>query len=170
AASPDPFFQRRQFGAGLGGPIRRDRIFFFANLERNEQRGIGDTTLAGLDFSHFSRITPSPLFGNQLSLRFDGRLSNTHTAFLRYSHDGSSVFGPVTGLPSTSPNSYPSNWTRQTVWGDQSMLGVVSAFHPTLVNDFRFSYFFLSVNQLAAAERDCPGCLGIGAPTITIPQ
>ena len=170
SANPDPFFQRRQFGVGLSGPIRRDRMFFFANWERNEQRGVGDTTLAGPDFSHFSRITPSPLFANQLSLRWDGRLSSTHTAFLRYSHDGSSVFGPVTGLPNTSPNSYPSNWTRQEVWGDQSILGVVSAIHPTLVNDFRFSYFFLTVTSLAAEERDCPGCLGIGAPTVTVPQ
>jgi hypothetical protein len=37
--NPDPFFQRRQFGFALGGPIRRDRVFFFGNWERNEQRG-----------------------------------------------------------------------------------------------------------------------------------
>src|SRR5262249_39123446 len=80
------------------------------------------------------------------------------------------VFGPVTGLPNTSPNSYPSNWTRQVVWCDQNILGLVSTLRPALVNEFRFSYFFVSVNQVAAAQRDCPGCLGIGAPTIMVPQ
>src|SRR5262249_20876667 len=39
-ANPDPFFQRRQFGGALGGPIRRDRIFYFGNWERNDQRAV----------------------------------------------------------------------------------------------------------------------------------
>ncbi len=31
-SNPDPFFQRQQFGFSLGGPIRRNQIFYFANL------------------------------------------------------------------------------------------------------------------------------------------
>jgi hypothetical protein len=37
-----------------------------------------------------------------------------------------------------------------------------------LVNDFRFSYFFTSSARLPAGERDCAGCLGLGAPSITV--
>src|SRR5262249_8561906 len=141
--NPDPFFQRRQFGFALGGPILHDRIFFFANWERNEQRGVVATTLAG-DFAHLSRITPSPLFRDQLSFRLDGRISNSHTAFLRYSHDGVRAFGPATN----QLNSYPSAWTRQLAWADQSMLGLTSVIRPTLVHDLRFSYFFASSSQV----------------------
>jgi outer membrane receptor protein involved in Fe transport len=38
------------------------------------------------------------------------------------------------------------------------------------VNEFRFSYFFISSSILPAGEQDCAGCLGIGAPGIAIAQ
>lgn len=167
-ANPDPFFQRSQFGFAVGGPIRRDRVFFFANLDRNEQRGVATTTLIGADFGHLSGITASPFSGSQLSFRVDGRISSKHTAFLRYSHDGNRAFGP--GSASVVSNSYPSNWAKQLLWADQSILGLTSVLRPTLVNDLRFSYFFFSDDQRPPEERDCPGCLGVGGPTISVPQ
>ena len=164
-ADPDPFFQRRQFGFALGGPIRRDRVFFFANWERNEQRGVASTTLAG-DFARLSGNTSSPTFGNQATVRLDARLSDLHTAFLRHSHDGYRAFGPAI----TQVNASPSNWFGTLAWADQSLLGLTSVFHPTVVNDLRFSYFFVSSSTVPAQEQDCAGCLGIGAPTINVPQ
>src|SRR5262245_15433091 len=163
-ANPDPFFQRRQFGFAFGGPIRRDRLFFFGDYERNEQRGVVATTILTEEFAHLSRITPSPYFGNQLSLRLDGRLTDKHTAFIRYSHDGVRAFGP----PTTQPNAYPSFWTQQPLWADQSILGLTSVLRDTLVNDFRFSYFYVNPSQTEPTERECPGCLGVGAPSITV--
>jgi hypothetical protein len=165
-ANPDPFFQRRQFGLAAGGPIRRDRVFFFANWERNEQRGVADATFAGPNFSHLSGVFPSPLFGDQEGLRLDARLTQAHSAFLRYSHDGNRAFGPA----ALNPNAYPSSWTVQTAWADQSLLGLTSVLRANLVNDFRFSYFFISSRAVPPKEQDCPGCLGIGAPTINIQQ
>lgn len=35
---PSPFFLRNQFGASLGGPVRRNRLFFFGNFEKLKQR------------------------------------------------------------------------------------------------------------------------------------
>jgi hypothetical protein len=171
-ANPDPFFHRRQFGFALSGPIRRNRAFFFGNGERSEQRGVIDTNLAGPDFAHFSRITATPATGSLLSFRLDSRMSNAHTAFVRYSHDASRSVGPITfaGDAIGPTNGYPSTWSRQPAWGDQSLLGVTSVLRPTLVNDLRFSYFFISSSVVPATEQDCPGCLGIGAPGISISQ
>jgi hypothetical protein len=168
--NPDPFFQRRQFGFAVGGPIHRDRVFYFGNWERNEQRGVASTTLVAPDFAHFSRITPNPLFGDLISVRLDGRISDAHTLFVRYSHDGSRAFGPAATSSGGSLNAYPSNWNRVLAWADQSLLGLTSVLRPTLVNDLRFSYFFISSSVVALEEKDCPGCLGIGAPAINIPQ
>jgi hypothetical protein len=170
SADPSPFFQRRQFGFALGGPIRRSRIFYFGNWERNEQRGIAATTLLTPDFAQFSRITPSPLYGDLLSVRLDGRITDANTVFLRYSHDGSRAFGPAASASGGSPNAYPSNWNRVSAWADQSLLGFTSILLPTLVNDFRFSYFFISSSVTGPTQQDCQGCLGDGAPAINIPQ
>jgi Carboxypeptidase regulatory-like domain len=169
-ADPNPFFQRRQFGFTLGGPIRRNRIFYFGNWERNEQRGVGSTTLLTPDFAHFSRTTPSPLFGDLLSVRLDGRINGANTVFVRYSHDGSRAFGPAASPSGGSPNDYPSHWNRVSAWADQSLLGLTSILRPTLINDFRFSYFFISSSVTGPEQQDCPGCLGIGAPAISIAQ
>jgi hypothetical protein len=167
AANPDPFFQRRQFGFAAGGPVFRDRVFFFANWERNEQRGVAATALLTPEFSHFSRVTATPLFGDLLSLRFDGALSHAHTGFVRYSHDGSRGFSWNTPANAAA---YPSQWFRETAWSDQSLLGLTSVITPTLVNDFRFSYLFTSSAEGLPEEQDCAGCLGLGAPAITIAQ
>ncbi len=170
-SDPDPFFQRQQFGFAIGGPIRRNRVFYFGSWERNEQRGVSATTLLTPDFASFSRITNSPLFGDLLSVRLDGKINNAHTAFVRYSHDGSSAFGPVAStISGGSPNDYPSSWNHVSAWVDQSLLGLTSVLSPTIVNDFRFSYFFVSTRMTAARDQDCPACLGLGAPSINIPQ
>ncbi len=165
--NPDPFFQRRQFGAAVGGPIRRDRAFFFANYERSEQRSVVATRLLTPEFAPLSRITPSPFFENQFSLRFDLRLTENQNLFLRHSHDGVRQFAPVaTGGPTT----YPSSWTRQPGWADQSLMGITSTLSSTLVNDLRFSYFFVSSAELPPTAADCPGCVGLGAPNISVAE
>jgi Carboxypeptidase regulatory-like domain len=35
-----PFFARRQIGYQFGGPIKKDRLFFFSNLEHTNQTGV----------------------------------------------------------------------------------------------------------------------------------
>jgi hypothetical protein len=168
-ANPDPSFRRQQFGGALGGPIRRDRFFYFGSWERNDQQTFSATKLSTPEFAGLSRITPNPLAGNLLSLRADGRISGSHSTFIRYSHDGSDAFGPAAALTGGAANAYPSNWNTTRTGADQTVLGLTSVVRPTLVNDLRVSYFGVRVRSTAADEDTCPRCLGIGAPSIGIP-
>ncbi len=38
--NPNPSFERHQFGGWLGGPLRRDRLSFFASVEQTDQTGV----------------------------------------------------------------------------------------------------------------------------------
>nr|MBA3640662.1 TonB-dependent receptor [Acidobacteriota bacterium] len=167
---PDAFFQRQQFGLAAGGPIRRERIFYFGSWERNDQRAVAGTTLLAPDFAHFSRISASPLAGDLFSLRFDARITASHTVFARHSRDRSRAFGPAAAITGGALNSYPSNWSHVRSRADQSLVGLTSVLGSTLVNDLRFSTFVLASTMGAAGEQDCQGCLGVGAPSISVLQ
>jgi hypothetical protein len=165
--NPSPFFQRQQYGIAIGGPILKDRLFVFGAFERNDQRGVVSTDLLTPEFAPLSRITPNPTRVNQFSVRLDWRINQTNSLFLRQSHEGGVSYGPTT-LNGVGALAYPSAWTRQPEWTDQSILGLTSQLGSNWVNDFRFSYFFVSSSEQAPAQTDCPGCLGIGAPAINV--
>jgi hypothetical protein len=130
---------------------------------------VSATTLLVPEFAHLSRVTGNPLVGDLFSVRIDGRISNAHTVFIRHSHDGSRAFGPA-AIGGGSPNAYPSNWNRIVTSADQNLLAVTSVLGPRLVNDVRFSSFILDTESGVPREDDCPRCLGLGAPSITIAQ
>ena len=163
---PDPFFQRRQYGFALGGAVWRERLFFFGNYERSEQRGVAATAITAPEFAHLNRITPSPFFNNQFSLRFDGRLSESQTAFVRFSDERIKSFGP----PTNQPGAYPSSWRRQPAKSHQSIFGLTSLFGKAIVNDFRFSFFYIDSSVSGVTEKECSGCIGLGAPSFIIAQ
>jgi len=157
--NPDPFFQRKQFGVSGGGPIRKDRVFFFGTFERLDQRGVISSEVLAPDFLQFSGIFPSPTYVNQFSGRMDFKLSPTQSMFVRYSHEGTYAY---------AGGGYPSTWPKQNDWTDQSVLGLTSQLGAHVVNDLHFSYFFVSFVQHTPEISDCPTCVGIGAPSIDV--
>ena len=70
-ATQKPSFRRNQFGGVLGGPIRKDRTFFFAGYE-GQRRGQQEASLATVpasafrngDFSSISTPVRNPFNGN----------------------------------------------------------------------------------------------------------
>jgi len=151
--APDPFFARRQSGLWVGGPVVKDRLFFFAAYEHNNQRGVFTSVPTDPAFGSLARVTPSPKHDDLVNARLDYRISATHTAFVRYSHDGNNTFAP------REVNSMPSAWESNINWADSGVFSLISAFRPTLVNEFRYSNTFLSNHNTPPTADQCPGCL-----------
>ncbi|MCZ2153245.1 MAG: TonB-dependent receptor [Bryobacterales bacterium] len=162
--NPDPFFARRQAGFSLGGPIQKNRLFFFTNFEHMNQDGAVTVQPRATDFSTFGGIFPSNLTSNQVTARIDYRLNDKNSLFVRYSHDGNNGL-----IPQTATGSFPSNWSVNRNWADQSIVSFTTAPRATLVNEFRLSYWYWHTQNVPPGRSDCPGsCPGLGLPQISV--
>ena len=73
-------FNQQQFGGNLGGPIARDRVFFFASYERRRERSQVSVTspeAPGL-------VVPTPADEDQGHVRGDFRFSPSQSLAVRY--------------------------------------------------------------------------------------
>jgi hypothetical protein len=158
---PNPFFARRNPGGSLGGPIMKDKLFFFFNYEYMNQvqaLAIQNTSPA---FALLQGTYGSPYHSKQITTRIDYHLSAKHNIFLRYSHDGNAGFGQ------SLENGDPSNWPHNTNWADQGIIGLTSALTPTIVNDLRFQYNYWNNHNFQAVASDCSGpCVAGSLPNV----
>jgi hypothetical protein len=160
----DPFFARRNPGFWVGGPIKKDKLFFFFNFENTNQVQAVIVQPNAPSVAPLTGVFGSPYKGEQFSARFDYRLNAKNTLFARHSHDGNHGLGPNgSGVP------LPSHWLKNTNWSDQDVLGWTSTLRSNLVNDFRFNYNFWSNRNLFPTTSDCgSNCVGVGFPEVAI--
>ena len=148
--------------ASLGGPIKKDKLFFFFNYEfLNQVQAVNDSRPPIPRFALLTNNYGSPYYSKQISARFDYHLNAKHNLFLRYSHDGNSGFGQSLEFGD------PSNWPHNTNWADQGIIGLTSALTPTIVNDLRFQYNYWNNHNLQAVPSDCSApCVAGSLPNI----
>jgi hypothetical protein len=157
----DPFFRRIQSGAYAGGPILKNRAFFFTSYERHDQTSVVSIQPGPAEFEPLSGIFSSPYTGNLFSARVDLAVGARHTVFARFTHDGNRTFAP-TG----PPNSVPSGWSVRTVDAHQTLIAVTSVLPGNVVNDVRASYFPVSTPSTPPGRAECGNCFALGAPRI----
>src|SRR5258708_19087011 len=160
--TPDPFFARRQPGFWVGGPVKKDKLFFFGNYEHSNQRGVFSIVPSSPEFSGFATNASTPYNQNLLGARLDYRISQKHSAFLRYGHDGNNSFSPP-------GNQLPSGWVDNNNYADSGVFSVVSSLSPRLVNEFRYSMTYWSNTNNPPSVSQCPApCIGLGGAQINI--
>ncbi|MEK6286626.1 MAG: carboxypeptidase-like regulatory domain-containing protein [Acidobacteriota bacterium] len=160
ARTKDPFFARRQMGGSLGGPIKKDRAFFFFNGEYNNQDSVLLVSNNHPIWSKFDGAFPQPLTFKQTNLKIDFKVNDKHNAFVRFSTDNNHNFNGDGGT-------MPSYWVPTRNVSTQALGGVTSVFTGNVVNDFRYSYSFYSGRLRIPDSQDCPdpvACIGLGGP------
>ena len=156
---PNPFFARRQAGFRIGGPIKKDRLFFFFNFENTNQDGVYVVQPDLPSLAALGAVAPAPFKGQTLSAKFDYQVNAKNSLFVRYSHDGNNNSGPFgIAVP-------PSNFVANKNWSDQSLLGFTSVLSPSVVNDLHFSYWYWQNRNIPAP---CGSCLGGGGPEVYV--
>ncbi len=160
-ADPNPFFVRRNPGGWIGGPVIKNKLFFFFDYEYQNQVQALATQTTSPFLSPLTGTYGSPYAGKTLSARFDYHLSTKNTLFLRYSHDGN------TGYAQALEFGDPSNWAHNINWSDQSIVGLTTILTPTIVNDLRFQYNFWSNQNLQSVPSDCSApCVAGSLPNV----
>jgi hypothetical protein len=161
---PDPFFARKQSGFRLGGPLKRDRIFWFTNFEHDWQTAALAVQNDHPIFSKLDVIYPSPLTFNQFNLRVDGKLDNANSAFVRVSQDKNNNVAPASvGI------FMPSNWVSSHNSAFQIEGGATSVLNSRIVNDLRYAYSYLHSHSYPVSSQNCSNpvvCIGVGGPEI----
>jgi hypothetical protein len=160
--NPNPFFARRNPGIWVGGPIVKNKLFFFTNYEHMNQAQVYPINEDLPSLRGLSGAPVSPYHNTLFTTRFDYTISTKHTLFARYSHDGNLGFGPYGGSQPLQ-----SGWSSSNNWSDQSMIGFTSAFTSNFVNDVRIQYHFWQNIANVSSASQCPApCPGFGLPSL----
>ncbi len=85
-AASDNYFQRNQFGGNFGGPILKDKVFFFLDAERTKQDLI-NPVLPQAPFVPLSGNYDSPFREAEAVGRLDWQITNNYKFFYRFTYD-----------------------------------------------------------------------------------
>lgn len=140
-----PFF-RRQWGGSLGGPIRRNRTFFFGTAERqNYQR----TSVTSSDRDIAASLGLSPASGElnavdsyvKFTGKVDHNLGNNSQLIMRYDYFDSSFVGDTTTFGSAGPGlDHPSSFSKRFFTGHTGFAGWNATVGRSILNELRVRY------------------------------
>jgi|CZKK01.1.fsa_nt_gi hypothetical protein len=159
---PSPYFQRNQDGGNFGGPILKDKAFFFLDGERTLQH-LQAPVLESAPFQGYSGFFPAPFIDDELLGRLDYQLTKTARLFGRFTYFKNST--DATFFPTSFQVYNNRDITRNYVAGADFNTG-------TFTHTIRFSYLKFQ-NQIVDGTRgtdlpfaNYPVSINIGSFTV----
>ena len=152
---PTPPFHREQFGGSAGGPIVKDKIWWFGSLEYRYQNAAiqtGERDFATDAIRHTA--APADLRDLLLSTRLDDQLTTRNRLMLRYSFNRSTDIGQAS-LSQPSPNISPAERQNSLNRFHSLVAGLTSTISSNRANDFSF-HFDNFYNDLPAFTQNSP--------------
>lgn len=154
----EPPFDREQYSFTVGGPLKKDRAWFFGSLEYRNQDGavlVGarDTTRRTITRSFAS----APLDDLLSTLRFDTQPTDADSLKLRYSVQREEAVAASTLIRSIGSASQRQSGRNRT---HSLLAGYTRVLSPYSLNEFNFSYSTFSNTTVAVSQ----------APQLTFPS
>jgi Carboxypeptidase regulatory-like domain/TonB dependent receptor len=137
---PTPPFDREQYGGSIGGPLRKDKAWFFSSAEYRDQNAALQTGTRNFTTSQIQNTSaPAPLRDALWSTRYDQQWGSKNSLMVRYSFNRSTDTAEAT--PSQTTPSFSAAERQNSLNRFNSVLaGVTTVLSPTRVNNFSFHY------------------------------
>ena len=141
AGRTNPPFFRRQWGGAVGGPVKRDKTFYFVTFERqNYER----TTVTSSDPDIAAALGLPTASGDinaidkyvKLTGKLDHNLGNNSLLMARYDYFDSTFLGDSTTFGSLGPGlDHPSSFSKRFFTGHTAFVGFNTTFRGSYLND-----------------------------------
>ncbi|MDQ3749730.1 MAG: TonB-dependent receptor [Acidobacteriota bacterium] len=141
---PTEDFRNYQFGANVGGPIKKDRAFFFVAYERND--GLSnkpnqiDPRLANIFATRFNSVEQGTIertnIADVLLGKVDFQVNQNNLLTVRHNYSRASQVNGTFDVPTWGISANG----RETDNSNSFITQLVTNFSPTSLNEFRFQY------------------------------
>src|ERR1043166_5464136 len=146
AGAEKPPFNRQQFGGSFGGPIKKDKAFFFGAIERTRERGnsfVSADDQAQITFLQpfgyqAVALLPQPFNDWQYTIKGDIALSPKHTLVTRFAGQNNNALNDQAGFLIVRTDLSGGNESLNTLYNFLASLS--STLSNSTVNQFTYQY------------------------------